>query len=53
MTDQAGLLFIPVVMVLGFVFANIPALDRYLENRYGDEYRAYAQRVKRFVPYVY
>lgn len=50
---RAGLLFIPVVMAFGFIFVNIPALDRYLEERYGDEYHAYAQTVKRFIPYVY
>lgn len=53
MTGQAGLLIIPVIMAFGFVFGNIPALDRYLEDRYGDEYRDHAQAVKRFIPYVY
>jgi protein-S-isoprenylcysteine O-methyltransferase Ste14 len=53
MTGRAGLLLIPVIMAFGFIFANIPALDRYLEERYGDEYRAYAQTVKRFIPYIY
>ncbi len=53
MTGQLGLLIIPVVMALLFIFGNIPALDRYLEDRYGDEYRVYARTVKRFIPYVY
>jgi protein-S-isoprenylcysteine O-methyltransferase Ste14 len=53
MTGRLGLLLIPVFMAFGFIFANIPALDRYLEERYGDEYRAYAQTVKRFIPYIY
>jgi protein-S-isoprenylcysteine O-methyltransferase Ste14 len=53
MTGRPWLLVIPAMMVGGFVFANIPALDRYLEERYGDEYRRYARHVKRLVPYVY
>jgi steroid 5-alpha reductase family enzyme len=52
-TGRAGLLLVPVIMAFGFIFANIPALDRYLEERYGDEYRAYAQKVKGFIPYLY
>ena len=53
MAGRAGLLFLPVIMAFGFVFANIPALDQYLEERYGDEYRAYAQTVKCFIPCLY
>jgi protein-S-isoprenylcysteine O-methyltransferase Ste14 len=37
-------------MALGFLFVNIPALDRDLAERYGRDYQAYARRVKRFVP---
>jgi protein-S-isoprenylcysteine O-methyltransferase Ste14 len=39
--------------VSGFVFSQIPALDRYLEEHYGDDYRAWARRTKRLVPFVY
>lgn len=52
-TGRAGLLLVPVIMAFGFIFINIPALDRYLAERYSDEYRTYAQTVKRFIPYVY
>jgi protein-S-isoprenylcysteine O-methyltransferase Ste14 len=53
MTGRAGLLLVPVIMTFGFIFLNILALDRYLEQRYGDEYRTYARAVKRFIPYIY
>jgi steroid 5-alpha reductase family enzyme len=53
MAGRVGLLLIPVIMACGFIFINIPALDRYLEQRYGNEYRTYAQTVKRFIPYIY
>jgi len=52
-TGQMELLIIPGIMAFGFLFENIPALDRYLEERYGDDYRNYARTVKRFIPYVY
>jgi protein-S-isoprenylcysteine O-methyltransferase Ste14 len=52
-TGRAGLILIPVIMACGFIFINIPALDRYLEQRYGDEYRTYVRIVKRFIPYIY
>jgi len=44
---------IPILMLLGFVFLNIPALDRYLAERYGEAFRMYAARTKRLVPFVY
>jgi steroid 5-alpha reductase family enzyme len=53
MTGRAVLLLIPVIMAFGFIFINIPAQDRYLAERYGDEYRTYARTVKRFIPYLY
>jgi steroid 5-alpha reductase family enzyme len=53
LTGRAGLLLIPVIMACGFIFINIPALDRYLQERYGDEYRTYERTVKRFIPYIY
>jgi protein-S-isoprenylcysteine O-methyltransferase Ste14 len=41
------------IEVGGFVFSQIPALDRYLEGHYGEAYRAWARRTKRFIPFVY
>jgi len=50
---RPALLVIPALMFAGFAFANIPAQDRYLAGRYGEEYRSYAARTARFIPYVY
>lgn len=36
-----------------FIWYHIPGLDKYLEDRYGDEFREYAARTKRFVPLVW
>ncbi|MGA7159069.1 MAG: DUF1295 domain-containing protein [Acidobacteriaceae bacterium] len=44
---------VPVVMLAGFVFANIPMLDAHLREHYGEEFEAYARRTRRLVPFVY
>lgn len=43
----------PLLMTAGFVWYHIPGLDSYLEKRYGDEFREYAARTKKFVPWVW
>lgn len=44
---------IPAAMFVLFIFVNIPMLDDYLHERYGDEYRDYTFRTKKFIPFVY
>jgi steroid 5-alpha reductase family enzyme len=44
---------VPVFMTLSFVFYHIPALDSYLAERYGAEFKAYAERTAKFVPFLY
>lgn len=44
---------LPLLMTAGFVFYHIPALDAYLEDRYGDAFRDYAKRTKKLIPFVY
>lgn len=53
MTGQLFLLIIPVLMFGGFAFSNVPAQDRYLAERYGEEYAAYAGRTARLIPFIY
>jgi len=52
-TGNAWSSIIVAIEVSGFVFSQIPELDRYLESHYGEPYRAWARRTKRFVPFVY
>jgi len=47
----AGL--IPVMLAGAFIFAFIPSLDSYLQAHYGDQYTAWAQETKRFIPFIY
>jgi protein-S-isoprenylcysteine O-methyltransferase Ste14 len=44
---------VPAFMAIGFISANIPALDTYLARKYGDDFDAYALRTKKFIPFVY
>lgn len=44
---------IPVLMIYLFVFHHIPSLDKYLAERYGDEFQHYAARTAKFIPFVY
>ncbi|MEV8129232.1 DUF1295 domain-containing protein [Streptomyces sp. NPDC085944] len=44
---------IPLIMVCMFVFLNIPMLDKYLAERYGEAFEEYASRTAKFVPFVY
>lgn len=46
-------LSLPLLMGLTFVFYHIPGLDSYLEERYGEEFRKYTKKTKRFIPFVY
>lgn len=53
LTASLWALLLPLLIGLSFVFYHIPALDAYLADRYGDEFRAYAARTARFVPFLY
>jgi protein-S-isoprenylcysteine O-methyltransferase Ste14 len=52
-TGSAWALLVPLVMIAGFVFFNIPELDGHLRTHYGAEFEQYARRTRKFVPYVY
>jgi protein-S-isoprenylcysteine O-methyltransferase Ste14 len=44
---------IPLLMLAGFVFVNIPALDAHLHDRYGESFDAYAKCTRKLIPFVY
>lgn len=52
-THRLAVFIIPLVMTINFIFNIIPSLDRYLENKYGDEFRAYAGKTKKLIPKIY
>ena len=44
---------IPAIMLAGFVFVNIPALDSHLHDHYGASFDDYAARTARLIPFLY
>ncbi len=52
-THDAWALVVPLAMALSFVLVIIPAHDAYLADRYGEEFREYAERTKKLIPLVY
>ena len=52
-THSLNMLAIPLIMMVNFVFNIIPSLDRYLEKKYGDEFRDYSKKTKKFIPLIY
>ena len=44
---------VPVLMLCGFVFANIPVLDAHLRQHYGPAFDEYARKTKKLVPFIY
>jgi protein-S-isoprenylcysteine O-methyltransferase Ste14 len=50
---QSLISFIPVLAIfLNFVFVQIPRLDDYLEQRYGEEFIVYAKHTKKLIPFI-
>ncbi|WP_455382688.1 DUF1295 domain-containing protein [Salinispira pacifica] len=46
-------LLIPAALFCFFAFYNAPMLDRHLEQKYGDQFREYAARTRKIIPFVY
>ncbi len=44
---------IPLLMLAGFVFVNIPMLDAHLHDRYGAAFDSYASRTRKLIPFFY
>jgi steroid 5-alpha reductase family enzyme len=43
---------IPAFLFVFFYFYNVPKLDAYLGQHYGESFRAYERRTKRLIPFV-
>ena len=52
-TYSFSLLVIPIIMALNFIFFIIQRLDKYLADKYGEEFKEYSARTKRFIPGIY
>lgn len=50
---RAWTLWVPAVMTLSFIYGHIPTLDRYLAERYGEDFQDYAGRTRRLFPGIW
>lgn len=44
---------IPLMLFCTFAFYNVPLLDAYLRDRYGEPFKAYEARTKKLIPFIY
>jgi protein-S-isoprenylcysteine O-methyltransferase Ste14 len=44
---------IPLLMLAGFLFVNVPALDAHLKRRYGAQFDDWARRTPKLIPFLY
>ena len=52
-THNIWTLLLPLMMMYMFISFHIPALDEYLVKRYHEEFKMYANKTKKFIPFVY
>ncbi len=53
MTHTWWAFFLPLFMLVSFVFFHIPTLDEYLLERYGNAFDIYAKKTKKLIPRLY
>lgn len=53
LTRSAWPALVPFLMLLGFIFIHIPALDQHLALKYGKEFELYRKTTKRLIPFVW
>ena len=44
---------VPLIMLAGFVFVNVPTLDSHLRDHYGEAFDEYASRTRKLIPFLY
>ena len=52
-TGRLGMYIIPLAMTVNLIFNIIPLLDKYLAEKYGDEFEEYSQKTKKLIPLIY
>ena len=53
LTGCTPALLVPVIITLGFVFYHIPELDKYLKEKYKEQFVEYKNKTKKFIPRIY
>lgn len=52
-TKNVWAVTIPVFLFIFFAFYNAPKLDKYLKEKYGNDYNEYAKKTKMLIPFIY
>ncbi|GAA6180936.1 DUF1295 domain-containing protein [Shimia sp. NS0008-38b] len=53
LTSSVFAFAVPLFMAVSFVFFHIPSLDAYLAQRYGEDFKRYAAKTAKLVPFLY
>jgi len=53
LTDSLWCFTIPALMTAMFLFEHAPRLEKYLESKYGGDFREWSSNTAMFVPYLY
>ncbi|WP_200410998.1 methyltransferase family protein [Virgibacillus salexigens] len=52
-TRSTGALIIPIILFCFFAWYNIPILDTYLADKYGEQFKRYKQSTNKLIPFLY
>ena len=52
-TKNVWSITIPIFLFSFFAFYNAPKLDKYLKEKYGNDYEEYAKKTKMLIPFIY
>ncbi len=52
-TENITSLLIPAIVIFNYLIIFIPKQDRYLQKKYGKEFKQYGRRTKKFIPFLY
>lgn len=53
LAHHATAALVPLSMLAGFVFYNVPLLNAYLTRHYGASFEEYAARTRKLIPFIY
>ena len=52
-TLESVCIFVSIGIFVNFIVLQIPMLDKHLGKKYGNEFKEYAKRSKKFIPFIY
>lgn len=53
LTGSIWAFLVPVFITLGFIFYHIPELDKYLNEKYKEQFVEYKNKTRKFIPWIY